>query len=268
MHQARSRTSRVAAFVRLRRRVITAVLGLAWITTHAALAITPAAHVARSAPVAHPSVGGMSSDCASCHQFDRGMSHPVNIRPSMAVPASLPLENGLITCMTCHAPDSDHGAAKSAVGVRPGDSAASHCMQCHKAESPLTRSVHATALKRAHLPVSKGSQGRHGTPGNLDSDSRQCLECHDGAAGMEAGSHQLRLGAMDTATDHPIGVPMLATERTKDGDFKLARHLEPHIRLFDGNIGCGTCHTPYSPEPSLLVMSNRGSRLCLSCHTQ
>jgi predicted CXXCH cytochrome family protein len=38
--------------------------------------------------------------------------------------------------------------------------------------------------------------------------------------------------------------------------------------LFDGNLGCGSCHSAYSKEPHLLVMNNRGSKLCLSCHTQ
>jgi len=41
---------------------------------------------------------------------------------------------------------------------------------------------------------------------------------------------------------------------------------EQEIRLFEGRIGCGTCHDPFSKLPKQLVMSNKGSRICLACH--
>ncbi|NNK62673.1 MAG: hypothetical protein HKO98_05620 [Gemmatimonadetes bacterium] len=42
--------------------------------------------------------------------------------------------------------------------------------------------------------------------------------------------------------------------------------VDPRIRLFDGNLGCGSCHSVYAGEPGLLVMRNERSRLCTSCH--
>ena len=42
--------------------------------------------------------------------------------------------------------------------------------------------------------------------------------------------------------------------------------LDRRIRLFNGRVECSSCHSPYSDEASLLVMPNRQSALCLSCH--
>lgn len=42
--------------------------------------------------------------CAECHKMG-GRSHPVDIKPSFAMPAGLPLdEQGYMTCATCHDP--------------------------------------------------------------------------------------------------------------------------------------------------------------------
>lgn len=96
------------------------------------------------------------------------------------------------------------------------------------------------------------------------------MECHDGSAGPDAGSHPLAFGAgmSETSSEHPVGVFLRETERTRGGDFRIATNPDERIRLFGGKVGCGSCHSVYSPEPADLVMSNRGSRLCLSCHTQ
>jgi predicted CXXCH cytochrome family protein len=42
--------------------------------------------------------------------------------------------------------------------------------------------------------------------------------------------------------------------------------MDPRIWLFEGRVGCGSCHSPFAGGEALLVMSNVGSRLCLSCH--
>jgi predicted CXXCH cytochrome family protein len=98
------------------------------------------------------------------------------------------------------------------------------------------------------------------------------MGCHDGASASDAGGgvHAKQMRQGEGGADHPIGIPMRATSRTKDGDFKIANaaSLDHRIRLFSGAVGCGSCHSVYSKEPKLLVMSNRGSALCLQCHKQ
>ena len=213
-----------------------------------------------------------SGRCAECHTFERGMSHPVDIRPTRA-PGTLPLEGGLITCTTCHdAPDSHGsplaGAAAGHVGQRE---TAGLCAQCHQSAPPRSKAQHGQGGFRAHLMKEMPFKGRAASTG-LDQESRSCMTCHDGASASDAGggSHAKRMRDGEDGADHPVGVLMRATSRTKDGDFRIASptSLDPRIRLFSGAIGCGSCHSVYSSQSKMLVMSNRGSALCLQCHKQ
>jgi len=36
--------------------------------------------------------------------------------------------------------------------------------------------------------------------------------------------------------------------------------------LFDGKVGCLSCHNPYGDKKYSLVMENKRSGLCLACH--
>ncbi|MFA7237703.1 MAG: hypothetical protein WC058_12645, partial [Phycisphaeraceae bacterium] len=46
--------------------------------------------------------GWTDADCNGCHTTQAGYSHPVNIKPPMAVPSHLPLVAGRVACITCH----------------------------------------------------------------------------------------------------------------------------------------------------------------------
>ncbi|MBL8747073.1 MAG: hypothetical protein JNK58_12055 [Phycisphaerae bacterium] len=172
-----------------------------------------------------------------------------------------------MTCLTCHAAIVSAGSEKATLSARTSQIRSGFCVECHQADSPFTPAVHASATAKAHLIPGHDSRAEV-IPGTLDSESRSCLACHDGSAGVDAGSHRMGAGGHYSDNDHPIGVPMRATSRTKNGDFALARNPDPRVRLFGGSIGCGSCHSVYSREPARLVMSNRGSRLCLGCHAQ
>jgi len=52
----------------------------------------------------------------------------------------------------------------------------------------------------------------------------------------------------------------------KPRQFTAPYDLPRELRLYDGKIGCGTCHNAFSKEKSMLVINNRRSRLCLECH--
>ncbi|MFQ5586436.1 MAG: hypothetical protein ACE5GF_06415 [Thermodesulfobacteriota bacterium] len=95
----------------------------------------------------------------------------------------------------------------------------------------------------------------------LDPESTRCLSCHN------------KTVPFDTANHHPVGIV-----------YSEAAPLDPAIRLFNGRIGCATCHVPYSeayhqaltdersafpsiPDP-FLVIDNRRSELCLACHVK
>jgi predicted CXXCH cytochrome family protein len=200
----------------------------------------------------------------SGHRVDPMPSHPVGIVPTRRVPDHLPLEDGRITCLTCHDPTAVVSATGGGVGLR-AETAAALCAACHDPASPARADQHATALRRAHLLATPATSG--GGDG-LDPESVTCLGCHDGTV-LDGGGYGApeetrepsweRLAAM-----HPIGVeqrPRYAGDTLQEPD-----SIDPRIRLFDGRVGCGSCHDIYSGVPGLLSVSNNRSYLCLSCH--
>lgn len=72
--------------------------------------------------------------------------------------------------------------------------------------------------------------------------------------------------ASQSGETHPIGTEYPAHARRGAKSMVPRSRLDGRIRLFDNMVGCGSCHSPYSQEKKLLVIDNRGSQLCLSCH--
>jgi predicted CXXCH cytochrome family protein len=212
--------------------------------------------------------------CAGCHQFDPMLSHPVNIAPSMTVPGELPLVDGRMTCQTCHTEggiEAHAEATRDHTGMLRME-AGLLCAQCHSGAELTARSMHPTALGRAHLQAPVRMAVATDTPGALDAESRTCLGCHDGTvAGDIVGA--MSQGLAVQSGNHPIGIAHANTLRGS-GAFKYqsdmpvvpASSLPHRFRLFNGNIGCGSCHSPYSDHKNYLVADNYGSRLCLTCH--
>ncbi len=103
-----------------------------------------------------------------------------------------------------------------------------------------------------------------------------CIGCHDGtvATSTIGSSHALLAGVREGFAvpegfawrDHPIGIHYPAGER----EFHPASVVlaKGKVKLPEGRIECVSCHDPHnqSGAPKMLVMSNRRSRLCLSCH--
>ncbi len=220
---------------------------------------------AATQPSANSAVTARS--CIACHRFEQVLTHPTNVMASMPVPNSLPLAGGLVTCLTCHDASPEHATTRKPVGVRADTSGAGLCMDCHSRAENSTKAIHALHGGRAHLG-SKSAFDTHAHAGTADGESVSCMACHDGSSASDAGSHAVKRRADDMLPDHPIGIPMRETSRSRDSEFRLSRNPDKRIRLFSGNLGCGSCHSIYSREPGQLVVNNRGSKLCLSCHTQ
>lgn len=237
------------------------------------------AATARAAYPDHASaIGWTDARCNGCHDTDRTFSHPVNVSPSMPVPAGFPLERGRLTCTTCHdsSDSSLHADARRGGGslLRSGLEGAAFCSQCHEPGISSLSAAHAMTVGRAHLRWPNERPDRHVSSfaSGLDEESSSCLECHDGSLATDAGSKSpggFFASASMMGQDHPIGVSYRVSSR--DFSFGTGRMVHPsaldgRIRLFEGTVGCGSCHSVYSEEPGHLVMSNQGSALCLSCH--
>lgn len=208
--------------------------------------------------------------CGRCHETDALFSHPVDVVPSMQVPASLPLQNGRITCLTCHDDRVEAHAEARAEGTSllRGEGG-NLCAECHNPLDPTRAAQHGSTVGRAHLrwPGRPSPSPTRASPPSFDAETAACLSCHDGLlssdVAMSRGSTMPSL-----LDDHPIGV-QLTSQPAGPGSTLLMRsadQIDSRIRLFGARVGCNSCHSPYSGEGKLLVMSNRGSELCLNCH--
>lgn len=225
-----------------------------------------------------------NSSCGNCHDNDALFSHPVNVIAPMGVPAGLPLENGRVTCVTCH----DNASVELHMQARTNHTPmlrdlgpVNLCQQCHES----TPSMHASRLDQAHF---NNMSARHGfgstsktsasnvsleiDPDGMDSVTRNCLTCHDGsvAKDVSSGTSMLNRRTLGSRADHPLGVyPTNGIKAVPTGEmdyFVNPNALDSRIHLVEGKVSCVSCHSPYSSENKLLVMSNSYSKLCLSCH--
>jgi len=207
--------------------------------------------------------------CATCHEGVQDLSHPVDITPSMDVSPAFPLDwKGHVTCVTCH-PVHDEGYGDFHLRVRAKGEG--FCVNCH---SDIESEMHKVAVGTAH--TGKVMVARY-VPGQLDvvldELSIRCLACHDAIFAGEAlvENFSFTLGFHDNneiGVSHPIGVSYTETKRKYMGAYRNIENLPREITLFGGQVGCGSCHNPYSKRHFELVMSNEGSALCLACHVK
>jgi predicted CXXCH cytochrome family protein len=192
---------------------------------------------------------------------------PRNVR----VPADFPLSPaGEFTCSTCHDIHSSYFTPYGTPSryLRRYENGKKFCEACHALASIKTG--HATSIGEAHF-LSKYIQSNAAQ--KIDPQSKNCISCHDGsfASSVSIGPgtwfHRRERMPHD-AGSHPIGVDY-ERARTATGRRTPLRPIgavDRRIRFFDGKIGCGSCHDPYSAIEKRLVMSDVQSRLCFSCH--
>lgn len=128
-------------------------------------------------------------------------------------------------------------------------------------EADLTRTFGAFAASKA-------------TPGR---GTLLCLRCHDGTIAKDARpgarpdrfTHKQHPGlfrASHGTSNHPVGVEYPQF----DDKFHPAASViaKGTVTLPDGKVECVSCHDPHntSGEEKMLVTSNAGSALCLTCH--
>lgn len=199
--------------------------------------------------------------------------HPVDVKPrNVVVPGDMPLsESGELTCVTCHDVHADYETPYGAPSryLRRQEGGKAFCDICHRRSSAITPG-HTQSLGeahfRSHYVVTDDTE-------ELDVMSKNCLSCHDGAfstsVGIRAGvwTHSRELIRHDRGS-HPIGIDYEATRfnRGIKTDLRQISQVDRRIRFFNGKIGCGSCHDPYSTIPKKLVMGDENSKLCFSCH--
>ncbi|MBU0962138.1 MAG: hypothetical protein KKH60_11430, partial [Proteobacteria bacterium] len=197
--------------------------------------------------------GNYNALCNRCHgsAYARADIHPVGIKPSqhVRIPSNMPLENGLLTCATCHNSFMQVGCTtnenKTAVNLLflrgKQRSRTSFCFLCHFEET--------YKLLNPHEQVNEQGQIKEET----------CLFCHSTLPdikilGPEKVSFVVQnpdaycIGCHHGFTrKHPAGIDHL----TRPSEKILAtlgtsiQRIGVELPLYKGQIVCATCHNPH-----------------------
>ncbi|MGA2191850.1 MAG: cytochrome c3 family protein [Nitrospirota bacterium] len=224
--------------------------------------------------------------CARCHEMSKIVSHQVDMIPSAetAIPKDMPLdEQGRMTCVTCHDIHKIYRnplTGQRTFFLRRDAIGKNFCIACHNTEQGLKKITLAAAagskplLITSHRPAMDRGHGFANfevldKDSEIDSLSLACLDCHDNSPQKTSLGPRVWKHASDSiGLSHPIGIDY-SKETADNRELVRAENLDTRLRLFDGKMGCCTCHDPYSPnDGKALVIGKRGSYqdLCLSCH--
>ncbi len=201
--------------------------------------------------------------CQDCHGVSRNNSHPIGVLPQIDIPDMFPLDwAGKMTCATCHDPHSSSRNQYLRTEARGRD----FCVLCHTSFLPLD-DPHIGTISIAH---SKSGVYDSDSPWAqiLDPISLECLSCHDGVIASDASYKIVGGDAVTYERDglsHPVGMDYRKSAMN-DRELRDVGALSPYIALYDGKVGCASCHNPYSSQHRMLTMNNAGSALCLECH--
>lgn len=163
------------------------------------------------------------------------------------------------------------------------------CAPCHTphnanttlADAPLwNHDVTTQTFVLYASPTFEGSS----TIGQPSGPSKLCLSCHDGTIALDnfggfSGGNTFIASPFNVGTDlsndHPVSFTYDTSLATNDGGlFDPATHSSglggtiANDLLYQGKMECSSCHDVHDEAgvTSLLVKSNAGSALCLTCH--
>jgi predicted CXXCH cytochrome family protein len=168
------------------------------------------------------------------------------------------------------------------------------CIACHTphnaktavANSPLWNHTLTTATFTVYDDLGT-STTFDATAAQPDGVSKLCLSCHDGTVALEAfgtattGSEYLTStdsAFLDTdlTNDHPVSFVYNSALATTDGELfdpsvattSLGGTIADDLLSGGSTMECSSCHDVHNANNNgkLLVMSNAGSALCLTCH--
>ena len=182
-----------------------------------------------------------------------------------------PIKGGLSgSCYYCHAP---HSGLNGTAGVTQTP------LWDQKLSNIMTYTLYNATTNQTNGSLIPGS------------NSTLCLSCHDGTVGGATGispGHLVPYGDLamtgnwypgdmlgtDLSTMHPFNfvLPLVAGPDLLPSLVGTSPSTgNPAVRLFDGNVECGSCHNPHvqntDPTGYFLVVDNTNGALCLACHS-
>ncbi len=225
--------------------------------------------------------------CQRCHdnKFAKADIHPVGMKPSpyVHIPPDFPLQNGRVSCETCHIASLQICYGKKEYQVvknnpkflrRRGLTRDEFCLLCHPPNYYQCFNPHKNQLVKgkinpktcifchSSLPNPEEFGIKH-VKFIVDNPNKPCLICHPG---MDRG--------------HPAGVNHL---RTPSGKILQAiktsvKRIGVEFPLYRGKIICATCHNPHQPGVLKISAAAKGAgkperlrlrtdkSICIGCH--
>jgi len=165
------------------------------------------------------------------------------------------------------------------------------CVVCHTPHNAVTGLTaplwnHEVTTTTFTLYTNTVSPSFDATASQPDGTSKLCLSCHDGTVAMDnfggqSGGTDFMSGSdklgTDLSNDHPISFTYDAALATTDGGLfnpitensGLGGTIDADL-LLANKLQCSSCHDVHngSGVAKLLVKSNAGSALCLTCHNK
>lgn len=210
---------------------------------------------------------------SGCHAYEPILNHPVDINPTGFIPKELPLDAfNRMTCLTCHDQQASNTQNRSKDRSLQVPNSMEFCASCHSQMSGTEKErSHWQFSSQAHLGSINPNPSSPSTvmvSGLLDAESQSCLSCHEGITATISGGIGIsqHTGRLDIMANHPIGMRYSGVVSRNALKYNMLPGNDQHIRLFDGKMGCGSCHSPYSTIKKILVQDNTESRLCFECH--
>lgn len=164
------------------------------------------------------------------------------------------------------------------------------CQPCHTPHNasttlPVVLWNHAVTTATYTLYSSPTMNAQTGQP---DGVSKACLSCHDGTVALDSfggSTGENFIGGTanfgtDLTNDHPVSFTYDNALATTDGglyqptatDSGLGGTIAADMLFGPGNdqVECASCHDVHNAanQESLLLKSNTGSALCLTCHNK
>jgi hypothetical protein len=224
--------------------------------------------------------------CNRCHhsEYARPDIHPVDVKPSqhIRIPEDMPLQDGKISCETCHDSLLQMGSRRKGILLRKNPdflrktqmSRNSYCFLCHLEET----------YKRLNPHNQLDAEGKV--------DQETCLFCHASIPdvnfiGPEKVSFIIHnpdeycVGCHHGFTlNHPAGVNHLVkpSEKIMAAIRTSVQRIGVELPLFEGRVVCATCHNPHQegvikiqPAATGAARQNKlrlmpGRRQCTGCH--
>ncbi|MGC2424020.1 MAG: cytochrome c3 family protein [Nitrospirota bacterium] len=233
-------------------------------------------------------VESVSALCLKCHTELNAISHYVNAASKSTYDPTFPVvDPTLLTCATCHDPHMAFVNATTGAKtylLRAGVSGKAFCAKCHGKIDPLGYTDCRAAMDKAHGFSKFTTVGvftytitddhiqtlswLRNPNVAIDSLSAECFGCHDDPANPELttpGSMAFKSGT-NIGLSHAIGISY-ADAVSNDKEIRPA--VNPRLMLFDGKLGCCTCHDPYNiagPKTYRIGDINHQTDLCEACH--